>query len=89
MDAICVFSNFNSQPISMAVIEFLQSEKDDNEKGTLKPLSVHFLYGLYIRCRQRILDLIEQIFFSDKQSEFKSPALVETYARLLQICPGV
>lgn len=82
-DAVCVLSNFMSRPISQAIIEFLQLDKD----GILKPLPIGFLSNLYIQCRQRIFETLENNLFAEKPNEPKSPYLVETYARLLYISP--
>jgi hypothetical protein len=57
------------------------------KKGKTRPLSVQFLVNLTIRCRQRVLEHIENNLFKG-MGEIKSPALVDTYARLLYICPG-
>ena len=88
-----------SQPIATAIFDHLVRQEPATEntlpadtvfRARTRPISVQFLAHLSIRCRQRVLELIEAVFYSDKpnSSEAKAPALVETYARLLYIAPG-
>eukprot|EP01119_Soliformovum_irregulare_P026240 TRINITY_DN9971_c0_g1_i4.p1 TRINITY_DN9971_c0_g1~~TRINITY_DN9971_c0_g1_i4.p1 ORF type:complete len:1004 (-),score=299.72 TRINITY_DN9971_c0_g1_i4:46-2610(-) len=88
-----------SSRIANAISDFIQKPETDPSltmyynvsdpglgfTGKLRPISINFLAHLSIRCRQRVLEGLELVMFSDEQ---KNPALVETYARLLYISPG-
>ena len=44
------------------------------------------MINLPVRCRQRVLEHVEVTLF--KNSEIKSPAIVDSYARLFYLSPG-
>lgn len=75
-----------SGSVQMQPAPFLSLPGDLLFRGKVKPLSVHLLAHLSIRCRQRVLEHIETTLF--RSNEIKSPAIVESYARLLYISPG-
>lgn len=95
IEPICIVSNISSQPVPDAILTTLSSSHSPHPNAELSlvngikysgasvPVPVQLLAGMGLKSRYRLLQSLEALIL---KNNVPSPALLETFSRLLYIC---